>query len=235
MYGWNERPSKATAKNFIGGDNPAAIYEVGQYQVTVHGGTPDEHPEVTYCHKYRNTTDPRATLPNMEIADGEIRIPVTDLVGEALKRLEPAELAAALWSDDSVKAEFMELLTRRYNDHGIDDGDRRKFLAGVKEAVHDKRLDDLANAMSKLEYEFSKTSHFYHEINRINEALRHYDVRIKRGDTDELLQFNNLDRSTKGEDGGFTRGELEIGGKSWEEARTHWRKEVSARFPNPVA
>lgn len=231
MYGWNERPTKATTHQYLGGDKPAAVYEIGLYQVTVYDTTPGEHPEVTYCHKYRHTSDPRSVLPNMDIADGEIRIPLTDLVGEALKRLEPVELAKALWQDDDVRAEFMECLVTRWSEQGIGDADRRKFLHGVQEAVRSKAVDELASTMAKLEYEFSKRGHYYHEVNRINGLLRELDIRC--GSDQHLLQFEAQDRPVKKDDGGFERGELEIGGKSWEEARAYWRAEVAKRFPAP--
>lgn len=236
MFGWNERPSKATVKHHVGGEAPAVVYGVGKYEITV----PGDEVEVTYRVPYHRQTDPRATMPNMEVADGEIRIPVTDLVDEILSRIEPVELASALWQNDDVKAEFMSCLATRWSQMGLDDGDRRKFLADVKEAVHDEALDRLASAMAKLEYEMSRRAHFYQEIQRINETLRNLDVKVNRGRTNEagewvtepvLLQFNELDRPTKNEEGGFTRGELEVAGRAWDEARAHWRDEVLKRFP----
>lgn len=238
MFGWNDRPTKAEVKHHIGGDEPKVVYKVGQYEVTVPG---DELP-VTYSCPYHRQTDPRSTFPNMDVTDGEIRIPVTDLVDEVLSRVDPVELAQALWSNDKVKDEFMSCLVTRYNQQGIDDGDRRKFLEGVKEAVHDKALDVLAGTMAKLEYEMCCRGHRFHEIVRINDQLRDLDVKVtsyQRDDAGELvkvpvlLQFDPLDHSTKNADGGFTRGELEVGGKSWEEARAYWRAEVAKRFPSP--
>lgn len=229
MYGWNEKPTKATTHQFIGGENPRAVYEIGQYEVTVEGSSPDNHPAVTYKHKYRQTTDPRHTLPNMEIADGEIRIPVTDLVGEALKRLEPVDLAKALWTEQEVRDEFMYCLSTRYTESGIGDADRRKFLAGVKEAVHSKALDALASAMAKCEWELSKIANHYDEVRRINDFLRERDIRNSKG---EIVQLNTRDHSIKNEAGNFQRGELEVSGKAWEEARAYWRDEVVKRFPS---
>ena len=231
MYGWNERPTKADAKHYIGGDQPAAVYEIGQYQVTIGGATPENEPVVTYTHKYRHTSDPRSVVPNMEVTDGEIRIPVTDLVGEILKRLDPVELARALWTEQDVREEFMECLITRYNESGIGDAERRKFLSGVKESVHSKALDNLASAMYKCEFELSRISNHYDEVRRINDFLRENDIRRPNG---ELVQLNTRDHSIKNETGTFQRGELEVSGKSWEEARDHWRKEVARRFPEPT-
>lgn len=207
MYGWNEAPTKAESTMTV---NDEPVYDIGRYQVTIHkNGT------VTYRTKYGHTTDPRATLPNMEISDGEIRIPATDLVGLILSRLDPVDLARALWTDAEVKEAFMECLVHRYNEQGIDDADRRKFLAEVKEAVHSKALDGLASTMASLEYDVSKRSFFYHEVNRINDWLREqgHDVRLKHDDNDP---------------------DFKIGGRHWNEARQHWRDEVVKRFEGPT-
>ena len=203
MYGWNDAPTKADGNSTVNG-NP--VYQIGKYDVTVH---PDK--SVTYKQRWTHSTDPRATFPNMEVADGEIRIPVTDLVGLILSRLDPVDLARALWTDDGVKEAFMDCLVHRYNEQGIDDADRRKFLSGVKEAVHSKALDALGSTMASLEYDVSKRSFFYHEINRINDWLHEqgYEVRLKHEDNDP---------------------DFKIGGTHWNEARTYWREEVAKRF-----
>lgn len=238
-YGWNERPTKAEVKHHIGGDAPAVVYKVGHYEVTI----PGAEIEITYRNPYHRQTDPRSTFPNMDVTDGEIRIPVTDLVDEILSRIDPVELAQSLWQNDKVKDEFMSCLTERWSQQGIGDSDRRKFLDGVKEAIHDKALDRLASTMAKLELEMDRRANQYHQISRINETLRELDVKVHRSvknDAGEwvrepvLLQLDQLDRSTKNEDGGFTRGELEVGGKGWEEARAFWRAEVAKRFPAPA-
>lgn len=233
---WNERPAKAAVKHLISGDAPAVVYAVGQYEVTV----PGDEVEVTYRVPYHRQTDPRSAFPNMEVADGEIRIPITDMVDEVLSRIAPVELATALWQDEDVKSEFMSCLVTRYNQMNIGDADRRKFIDDVKDAIHDKVLDRLASVMANLEFEMSRRAHFFQEISRINQTLRHHDVKVSRGRYDEngewineevVLQFNELDRPTKNDEGGFTRGELEVAGKAWDEARAFWRDEVLKRFP----
>ncbi len=238
-WGWNERATKADVKHLIGGDEPKVVYKVGQYEVTV----PGKEQQITYCVPHQRSHDPRETFPNLEVRDGELRLPVTDLVDTILSRIEPVELARALWQNDEVKAEFMSCLTTRYNESGVGDEDRRKFIAEVKEAIHDKALDTLASTMAKLEWEMDRRANHYHEINRINDVLRDHDVKVNRSRKNEagewvmepvLLQFDQLDRSTKNEDSGFTHGELEVGGKGWEEARSFWRAEVAKRFPAPA-
>lgn len=235
MFGWNERPAKAEVKSGIGGEKPATVYKIGRYEVMVPGAELD----VTYCVPYHRQTDPRSTFPNMDVTDGEIRIPITDMVDEVLSRIEPVELAQALWQNTEVKAAFMDCLVTRYNEQGVDDADRRNFLREVKEAVHDKALDVLAAIMAKLEFEMDRRANQYQQITRINDTLRKLDVKVDRTERSAagewvvekvLLQFDQLDRSTKNEAGSFTRGELEVQGKAWEEARTFWRAEIAKRF-----
>jgi hypothetical protein len=244
MYGWNERSTKAKLKHFAGGDQPRAVFEIGEYEVEIgttvsgkdeHGSDRYAEPAVTYRSKYRHTTDPRATLPGLEISDGQIRIELTDLVGLVLSRLEPADLARALWSDSNVRDEFMRCLSERYASDDFDDGDRRKFLAAVKETVHQATVDKLASIMSTKEFDVCRYLHAGHEINRINQVLTRLDVRVPSETSPEgvLLQFDRLDNSVKLPDGNFKRGDLEVSGRAWNESREFWRKEVLKQFPMP--
>ena len=253
MYGWNESPVKGRLKHFIGGDNPRAVFEIGEYVVeiatTIDGDIAGDHPSyvepvVTYRSKYRHETNPRATLPNMEVSDGQIRIELTDLVGIILSRLEPVDLVRALWSNDEVKSELMDLLVTRYNASGIGDAERRKFLHGVQEAVHSKALDVLSGHMQKLEYETNRIANFHAEIRRINDVLRAQNVMVEGSvwnDTtkayerkETLLQFDEREH-TRDENGNHVLGELAVAGRGWEEAREFWRKEVLKQFPDPRA
>jgi hypothetical protein len=226
MFGWNERPTKADVKHLIGGENPARVVEVGygHYEVTI---PDDPQADITYRVPYHRRSNPRDTFPNMEIRDGEMRLPLEDIVSTILARVEPAEVAVALWQDDAVKAEFMEALARRYSERGLDDGDRREFLANVKEAVHDAALDKLASAMAGMEYAIAKNYYLHSRISEINDTLAHYGVtRPPRGDETEPQPLRIRDESQLGE--------FKIGGTAWNEARDYWRREVGRQFPLPV-
>jgi hypothetical protein len=124
----------------------------------------------------------------------------------------------------------------------FDDDQRRKFLAAVKETVHEAALDNLASKMASIEFEGTRNWHVDHEIIRINRVLERMNVRVipaQAGDpqstTEEgaLLQFQRLDAPVKQPDGSYQRGDLEIGGRAWDEAREFWRKEVLRQFPKP--
>jgi hypothetical protein len=237
-FGWNDRPSKATIRHRIGGDKPAIVYHVGGHLVTV-PVTGDEEPEVTYVTE-RYGSDPRQDFPNMKVCDGELRLPIDDLVGAILSRIEPEELAVALWANDDVRARFIEALTNQWSGDNVSDADRRGVLAGIKEAVHSKALDKLASAMSSIEYAVCRDAHYWDEVQRINERLRNLDVRVcayagqdaegRSVYEDRLLQFDAREHAVN-KDGVFTRGELEVGGRAWSEAISHWREQVLKYFP----
>jgi hypothetical protein len=226
MYGWNERPSKASVKHLIGGDKPATVYSVGQYEVSVGADG-----EVTYKVPYHRPTDPRNVLPNMEIADGEIRIPVSDLVGAALARLDPVELAQSLWTNDEVRAVFIAELGRRWGD-SFTDADRRKALFVIQEAVHSQAVDKLAGEMAEQERAAREAVHtqyrrreFRDWLRSVEETLQSYPealeaARVRNG-------FGKVFLADEEES------DFSIGGKHWNEARSFWRAEVLKQFPMP--
>lgn len=231
MYGWDEADTKLKPKHLIGGEKPSAVFDVGSYEVTVAG----ENPQVTCRHKYRReSTDPRRTLPNMEIEDGEIRIPVTDLVGEVLTRLEPADLARALWSDQGVRDAFTEAMAHRYMEGGVEEADRRKLLHGIQKEVHSAALDRLSDAMATQEYAARNIAHSQYSRHQFKHWLRAVE--------DTLTRFPEALEALK-QGHGFGKmflvdpdeKDFSIGGKHWQEARDFWRAEVLRQFPQPIA
>lgn len=237
MYGWNEKPAKAELKHHIGGAREGRVYKIGQYEVTAY-----DDGDVTYRVPSLQPTEPGRTFPNMEIRDGEMVIPISDLVGEALARLDPADLAKALWSNDDVRDAFIEEMGNRWNSH-FTENDRRRILSEVQSAVHSKALDTLADAMMKMEYEADRKAHYRSEIDQINTVLRELGTTVQRdiwedgkrvGVEDVLLQFQNLELPTKDKSGRHLTGDLAIGGKAWNEAREFWRAEALRHFPMPT-
>lgn len=208
MFGFSDRAAKVEPRHLIGGDRPAKVYSIGRHEVTVY-----DDGEVTCRQPYGYQGDPRRTLPNMEIIDGQVRIAMEDLIDEILARIEPEELAVSLWVNDEVKDRFMEALSTRWSQDNVGDSDRRKFLDKVKEAIHDKALDRLADAMSKMEYGMSTAFSCWREIDRANQTLEAYDVSRSDGTPLRLTCPTNY-------------GEFRIGGDAWNEARDHWRREV---------
>jgi hypothetical protein len=223
MFGWNDRPTKVECRTRIGGENPARVITIGQYHVTI---PDDPEADVSYTVPSRNDTNPRQAFPNMEVRDGEMRIPLDDIVGAILSRVEPSEIAVALWADDAVRDQFVYALVTRYSEMNVGDADRRKVLDGLKEAVHSKALDLLAGKMASLEYSVSKQSYLHTAIDNINRTLEHYGVtRPPRGDEvgPQPLRIKNESQVP----------EFTIGGDAWNEAREFWRGEVLRQFPMP--
>lgn len=219
-YGWNDHPTKAEVKYSVGsteGGPVSTVYRIGKYDVTVPGSTLD----VTYRNIERaDDQNPKRAFPNMNVSDGELRIPITDFVDTILTRLEPRDLAVALWQNNEVREEFMGCLTSRWSEMGITDADRRTFLREVKEEVHSKALDHLASKMAHLEYSMSRRSFFYHEVNAVNARLREAGCKDYKG---ELIQLPHSDSDP----------DFRIGGKHWNEARDWWRAEALKQFPVP--
>mgnify|MGYP001290679518 CR=1 FL=1 len=219
-FSWHDLPTKAEARHFIGGDKPAAVFRIGKYEVTVPG---EDRDDITYRVPYHTNTNPRSTLPNMDISDGEIRISLSDLVDETLSRLSPVELAQALWSNQEVREAFCDALTGGWNSE-FTDQERRRVLRELKEAVHSIAQDKLSSSMAKLEYDVAKRSFFYHEVGRVNESLYESEQQLRHSTGNEALALPRLKHEDHDPD-------FKIGGKHWNEARDFWRKEVAARFP----
>jgi hypothetical protein len=177
------------------------------------------------------SADPRATLPNMEIREGAMVIPITDIVDEIVARAEPVDLAENLWQNDEVRERFIECMSERYTQGGIEDRDRRALLAKVGAVVHDQALDKLANAMVGLECEAVRRAAYWQEVANINRTLSNYDVRVpsqvKQDDgswaSETVLLQMRIDPEAEN-----------IPGKAWDEAREFWRKEVLRQFPLPA-
>ena len=210
MFNFSDRPAKCEPKHLIGGERPASVFEIGRHTVTVY-----DDGEVTMHQPRGYRGDPRDTLPNMEIVDGQVRIAMEDLIDQILARIEPEELAVSLWKSDEVKDRFMEALSERWTQDNVGDSDRRKFLDKVKEQIHDIALDKLAAAMASMEYKMAQGWSCYREIDDANARLQNWDVRKPDG---ELLRLNCPTNV----------GEFSIGGGAWNEARDHWRHEVRA-------
>lgn len=217
-YGWHERATTATVRYQIGGDTPSVVYQIGKYEVTV----PGETREVTYRVPSQRC-DPREALPNMEITDGEIRIPMTDLVSEVLARVPPAELSVTLWSNAEVRSEFISRVVERW-ECDFTDEERRRLIRDLKQAVHSNAVDRLANSLGKIEYDVSKRSFFYHEVSATNDRLRELEQHLRGKYGDETIEVPRLKHEDHDPD-------FKISGTHWNQARDHWRRHVEERFP----
>lgn len=237
-YGWDRRPAKAEVKHYEsqGPEGPrTAVYSVGRWLVRV--PLPEgqrEAPEVSYERPHYST---KGGL-DVEVEDGEIRIQLTDLVGEVLARVGPSEIAATLWANEEVRAAFLAKCAARWSTDFTDE-DRRRLLLELREQIHDKRLEAVKNWLGEAEHAENKRRHFSEEVRRINATLRDLNVRVKvyraTSEEMELLQFDEGTGSRKHpETGEAMPGPFEIArGESWKDAREFWRAELLKRFPPP--
>lgn len=181
----------------------------------------------------RQGSDPRETLPNLEVKDGVIVLPFADLVGLIIERADPTELAKELWANDDVRAEFLHCLTSRYSDDNVTDADRRKFLRDVKEEVHSRALDQLVTKLNDLEYNAREAQRVRHDGWRYDghyrnvldtvEGIAGADVKAKL-----IARFGERYNS-----GLADHEDFQIGRKHWNEARDYWRKKTLELFPEP--
>lgn len=207
MSDWYRKPTRVEPTHI---ENDAKVYSIGGYKVTV---APDG--TVTADRVDRIFGRPSQTLSNMEIVDGEIRIQITDLVGEVLTRLDPAELARELWSNEEVRAAFAENVVETWNTHWTDN-ERRRLIRDLQAAVHDKALDTLIDKLAGMEWHNSQRFYQRSHTSEVNRWLmdRGLDLRIPY--EPEAPDFK-------------------IGGKAWTEARDDWRRMVLASFPKAAA
>ena len=191
-------------------------YVIGKYEVRVAADG-----ALTYSVPYRQNTEPRQTFPNMEVVDGELRIPVADMVEETLQRLAPVDLAQALWSESpEVREQFMYCLATRYSEGGIGDDDRRKFLTEVQGAIHSKAVDDLAGRFADWERTVRNSHSYYQSVADVNRLLESYEVKRHDG-TPVRIREPEADPAFR------------IGGDHWNETRDYWRAEAAKAFPAP--
>lgn len=179
----------------------------------------------------------------VEVGDGELRFPLEDLVPLVLERLDISELAQMIMGDQTARREILDALAAYYNEHSVEDADRRYWIAKVQAAVHDKKLDELTSAMSSIERAVSQMG--YRAMDRITYG------NVLRSQVRGLMLFLGATRadadaiadSIEANYGDHRREDLidfksfvnsvSFGAKdAWSEARDYWREEVKALFSN---
>lgn len=168
----------------------------------------------------------------IEVFNGELRIPLEDLVSQVLDRLEISELATMICSDAEARKGVIDALSSYYNEMSVEDEDRRRWLHGVKEAVHNRKLDELVTAMTTIERSVSQMGYRAMSDIHYDNVLAHalMDAGLERADSfrtaeryepsKHLVDFKPyVDRIGYG------------GGDAWNDARDFWRAQITALFP----
>lgn len=216
-------------------DTNEDVYLIHQSHTTTEIRVPADTPVRMQDSRWynRSSSDPRSTLPNMEIKEESILIPFCDIVEMIVARAEPVELAKALWENEDVRREFVECLTARYSQSHIVDRDRRVLVAGVNEEIHSKALDLLVDRVSNLEgtardrwlqghRDFNYNTHYQ----AVLDCVEH----ICGSDAKTALQkrFGERFRPYVEDEKDF-----DTVGKHWRECREYWRAKTLELFPGP--
>jgi hypothetical protein len=203
------------------GDTP--VWKVDGVHISIEGD------RLTVQSIYRSPT------PDMriEVKDGELRLPLEDLIPQVLDRLDIRDLSEMICADRDARRAVLDALANRYNDHSVSDDDRRHWLAKVQSAVHDTKLDALTTYMAGVERAVAQTGYRAMGDIAYGNVLRHEleDAGVDpetakiRGDRyqpeQQLVDFKPHVNS------------IGYGGQdAWDLARDFWRQQVAAMFAN---
>lgn len=189
----------------------------------------------------------------VEVGDGELRFPLEDLVPLVLERLDIEELAVMICGNEAARRRILDALARRYNDCGIEDDDRRFWIAKAQSEVHDKKLDELTFTMTRIEHAVAQTGYRAMDGIAWGNVLKHIIQDLLRfmgadyaqaREIAEALERHRFEhyKSPFVELKDYLTGIGSVGGarSAWDDARDHWRGQVAALFanvkvPEPVA
>ncbi|MDB5177547.1 MAG: hypothetical protein JWN75_1215 [Candidatus Saccharibacteria bacterium] len=254
---YNDRPATLKVEHLIGegavatDESDAAtrykrngrVYEVNDVKITVW----DDGVVTAQKDRWRTgSSDPRRALPGLEVQEGELRIPLQDLAGIILERIPPDELARDLLSVEEVRTEMLEQLSRRWHSDYVSEEDRRKFLAGIKEAIHSQQIDRLETKLNELE-QAGRTAASHQRWKKaesnIYKSLYEYTEQLIRGDNVEyhndprykhFVQCNLAPEALNRDLAELQDPiDLESVGPQWHESRAYWRTKLEEHFPDP--
>ena len=218
---WHNSPRVYDVDHTRGDD---AVWKVDGVYVSVHGD------------KLTVEAVNRSLSPQMriEVYDGELRLPLEDLVPQVLERLDVSELAQMLCADEDARRAILDALARRYNEMSIEDADRRHWIAKVQSAIHDVKLDALTYSMTRIEQAVAQMGYRAMGDIHYDNVLRH-ELERAGLDTEAALERSRLFRP-KQELVDFrpylANSSVE---SAWQDARDFWRKQLIALFPTVVA
>lgn len=221
---WYERPRTIEAQPR---EHGPLIWEVEGVRISLGGGDTLKI-ESKYHGSYPHQREMR-----VEVTDAEVRFPLEDLVPFVLDRLDINEVAQMICGDTDARRSLLEALASRYNEHGIEDEDRRHWIAKVQSAIHDKRLDELTTALVSLERSVGQIG--YRAMSQIDygNVIRH---EMKAAGVDQDIAEAAANRyKCPAYLVDFSRfiNVIDFGPTSaWHQARDFWRNQVKALFQN---
>jgi hypothetical protein len=179
--------------------------------------------------------------------DGELRIPVEDLADLILRRIGPAELAEGLWTEETVRASFIDCLANRYAGDSVTDGERREFIRKVQTEIHAVALDEAIRRLNQLETNARTYTDHYRwrnvEIGHYSGLYERYKNTLYEMREKGLLDDEQIEKRLKLH---FTPESLreyidgerdpivkESVGEQWQESRNFWRDRLMEVLPPP--
>lgn len=229
---WYSSPRTITAHGFDPGEKPYWKVE----GVTIRLGDFDT---------LQLTADRHGASGSMrvEVGDGELRFPLEDLVPLVLERLDISELAQMIMGNEEARRAILTSLAAYYNDHYIEDADRRFWIAKVQAAIHSKKLDEIAFAMARIEngvaqmgYDAMRDIAFGNVLSYLVADLMRFlgcEWRQAQEIGDALARRHDALPPDKGlVDFRPYVNALGSGANAWNDARDHWRAQVEVLFAN---
>lgn len=224
----------AASPDFHDGNTNEDVYTVHRTYGSVEFRVPADTPVKRQDSRWSNhpTGEPRSTFPNMEVREETILIPFCDIVEMIIARADPVELAKSLWANDEVRQEFIYCLTHQYSEGNVGDGDRRKVIAEIKEAIHSTALSALTSKISEVEHEVRerwRSNRYTHDYNAhyfsVLESIEHLHGTEARKE----IERRHMARFSRP----FDDDDFGIGKKHWNECRDFWRAKTLELFPGP--
>lgn len=233
---YQDRPSTLKVEHeTVNNGRKGTVHSLNDFQITVW-----EDGEVTAQRKYYAKSDPQSTFPNMTVTEGQINLPIDDLVEFILARISPEELAEGLMQDDDARAALVYKMAERYSSPTFIDGDRREFLTRVQQQVYAEAIQRAVERLNKAEEAHRSQADYYRwrkgEVNQYRQLYEFAARLVDRTDTfreefaqchmhpDKLLAFLEEHRDPS---------VIESVGPQWHESRDYWRKRLEEFFPEP--
>jgi hypothetical protein len=213
------------------------VFKVGGYSITVPDDRDTPAKVSSLYNRWGRNENP---MPNMSFSEGEMRIPIEDLVDLILRRVPADELAEGLWRDETVRDSFVECMANRYAG-AVEDEDRRKLLTKIQVQIYAKAIDRAIERLNHAETgQRTHTDYYRWKDVELGHYRGLYDDAMRLiGDDDAKRQNfearhmhpDKLSEYIKGERDPVVK---ESVGTQWHESRDYWRKRLEEFFPEPV-
>ncbi len=213
------------------------VFKVGGYSITV---PDDRNVPAKVSRLYNRWGRSEDPIPNMSFSEGEMRIPIEDLVDLILRRVPAEELAEGLWRDETVRDRFVHCMANRYAG-AIEDDDRRNLLTKIQVQIYAKAIDRAIERLNHAETgERSRTDYYRWRDIELGHYRGLYDTAIGMvgDDAEKRQQFEarhiHPDRLATYISGERDPVVKESVGAQWHESRDYWRARLEAFFPEPT-